>query len=101
MLVKFVNGSKGISWYDVDKVYIPVNISYDHWFAVVVDMKAKKIIAYDSLRKHTRDAPFAAFIRPMCTLLPKVLQRANIINEEDSEPWDFERPKDVPQQTNG
>ncbi|XP_038713407.1 uncharacterized protein LOC120007277 [Tripterygium wilfordii] len=101
LLLHFVDGSKEnmVSWSNLDRVYFPINITADHWAAGVIDLQEKRIICYDSLIKHTRQETFSNEMKSIATLIPKMLKRANVIDDES--PWTIERQPEVPQQQNG
>jgi len=47
-----LNGGGFKSFFDENRImYIPINIESHHWFLSVIDLKKKKIIFYDSIKK--------------------------------------------------
>ncbi|XP_050369160.1 uncharacterized protein LOC126787285 isoform X2 [Argentina anserina] len=60
-------------WSEVDYLYIPVNISDQHWVAVRVDLMRRKFTIYDSMQSASRDEFICDLLNPLATMFPSLL----------------------------
>lgn len=60
-------------WSEVDYLYMPVNVSNQHWVAVCVDLMRRKFTIYDSMRSATPDEFICDLVNPIATMFPSLL----------------------------
>ncbi|CAH9136970.1 unnamed protein product [Cuscuta epithymum] len=87
-----------VNWSSFEKVLIPLNVDGLHWILTEVDLKAKVVRVYDSLRS----AKSKSTAHHLCIRLPYLL---NVIKcpesaavSDDFKPWPAQVVPDVPQQ---
>ncbi|XP_024160257.1 sentrin-specific protease 2-like isoform X2 [Rosa chinensis] len=60
-------------WSEVDCLYIPVNVTNQHWVAVCVDLMRRKFTIYDSMLSANRDEFICDLLNPIATMFPSLL----------------------------
>ena len=76
ILVDYVNGFHPIpsmKWFEVDIVYVPINVRSMHWVLGVVHLAQGKIFVYDSLIGINSDNRLKGAIIPLAKVLPRIL----------------------------
>ncbi len=43
----------GFPWHCHTHIFVPVNLTLSHWFALVINMRLKVIVCYDSMQVST------------------------------------------------
>uniref|UniRef100_A0A1J3J155 Sentrin-specific protease 5 n=1 Tax=Noccaea caerulescens TaxID=107243 RepID=A0A1J3J155_NOCCA len=92
----------GKRWgYDVDDLYIPLNINMKHWVALHVSIPNRHITIYDSLPTYVNDATMGLLVEPYAVMMPHLMNAACL--EEDkpkyfTTKYTHDRPSKVPHQ---
>ena len=76
ILVDYVNGLHPIpsmKWFEVDIVYVPINVQSMHWVLGVVYLAQRIILVYDSLIGINSDNRLKGVIIPLAKVLPRIL----------------------------
>lgn len=68
----FAEGPK--TWFDVDTVYMPVNVHQKHWVIAAIDLVGRQISIYDSSIASTTDSFMVEHLRCVSELLPSLLK---------------------------
>ncbi|RVW51484.1 hypothetical protein CK203_014467 [Vitis vinifera] len=90
-----------LKWFEVDVIYVPINLSNTHWVLGVVHLRSRRIYIYDSLKSINKPNRLKTLVTPIAKLLPRITTK---YYGENGDPkgervWDIERLNNIPQQT--
>ena len=92
-----------LKWFEVNVIYVPINLRNTHWVLGVVHLRSRRIYIYDSLKSINKPNRLKTLVTPITMLLPRILSATKYYGEngdpKGDKEWDIERLNNIPQQT--